>query len=328
MRPGFLTVGVWTEKKPGLGEDAEPLLLHNWAKHRGIAAVFDGAGGAGAASAGITQAGTERTHAWIASRAVRGLVEEWFVDTRRPGPSPSDELRELLATGLGELRGGSVRKIVGSMRRELPTTLAAVAYRVRNAHIEWNVLWAGDSRTFLLSARDGLQQLSVDDTAADDALVLLVDDPVMTNMVCADRSFEINVARGESPMPCLLVAATDGFFGYVNTPAEAEHVLLDTLMAAESVDHWAMLLAETVGSYTGDDSSLAIVAFGFADIVELRSAFQRRNGVLATEHVAPMRRAADADRETFVAARAESWRRYRSDYERRMPLRQEEEQPC
>jgi serine/threonine protein phosphatase PrpC len=325
VQPGYLAVGVWTEKKDGLGEDAEPLLLHNRARHNGIAAVFDGAGGAGAASAGQSLVGEERSHAWVASRTVRGLVEESFLATHQSGGHlEADRLREHLTERLGTLRAKGRRKIQGSMRRELPTTLAAVAYQVQPDRVSWRVLWAGDSRAFLLTPRNGLQQLSLDDTDSQDALELLVDDPIMTNMVCADRPFTINSVLGEAGMPCVILCATDGFFGYVNTPAEFEHVLLDTLMSSVTCEQWSDMLATTVSAYSGDDASLALAAFGFENFDRFRGAFAGRAESVVAEHLPAIRQSAENDRSTVVAARTDSWARYRSGYEQRMPQRQGE----
>ena len=36
QRTALITMGVWTEKKPGRGEDAEPLVLHGWGTAQGL----------------------------------------------------------------------------------------------------------------------------------------------------------------------------------------------------------------------------------------------------------------------------------------------------
>ena len=74
----ILALGVWTEKRPGRGEDAEPLVLHNYAARCGMLAVCDGVGGAGVQTAGCTSAGIERTGAWVSSRGVRLAAEAYF----------------------------------------------------------------------------------------------------------------------------------------------------------------------------------------------------------------------------------------------------------
>lgn len=324
-RPGFLALGVWTEKQEGRGEDAEPLLLHDRSRGTGLLAVFDGAGGAGAAGAGRSASGAERTHAWVGARAARGLTEDWFATVgRHAAPADGRSPDRHLARRLGAVGGIRQGRITGSMRRDLPTTAAALHYEVRADDVAWQVLWAGDSRCYLLDPDRGLQQLSRDDAESDDALALLSQDAPMTNVVCANRSFAINSAPGGAAVPSLLVCATDGFFGYLSTPAEFEFVLLDAMASADDPAEWGALLASSVGSYTGDDASLAAVALGFDDFERLRTAFAERRRSLLTAHVEPVRRSG-RDRESLVAARAESWSRYRADYERRMPRRDGEE---
>lgn len=319
----LLTVGVWTEKSAGRGEDAHPLVLHNWRTYRGLTAVFDGLGGAGAGRAGHSADGVERSGAWVAAHSARGLVEEWFLATHeREAACDPVELRDHLAGRLSELKGTGRRKILGTMRRELPTTFAGIAYEVDGTDVRWQALWAGDSRCYLLDPFAGLQQLTRDDTESDDALTLLVEDPPMTNVVNAGGTFVVNEHRGSVGMPCLFVTATDGFFGYLDTPAEFEHVLLDTLVESADAADWGHRLAERVASYTGDDASLSAVAFGFTDFGHLREAFTRRAHVVLVGHVEPVRHVAD-DRDAFVAERADSWRRYREHYERRMPPRED-----
>jgi len=238
-----------------------------------------------------------------------------------------DELRAHLAGRLRQRRTATRRKIVGSMRRELPSTIAALAYRVSAGHLTWQALWAGDSRSYLLDPARGLQQLSRDDTELDNTLTLLTEDPPMTNLLSADHEFRINAAPGEAPLPCLLLCATDGFFGYVRTPAEFEDVLLRTLTAARDEAHWCRRLVSAGDGYTGDDASLAVAAIGFASFAAMRAHFTQRARYVEVEHAAPMRQAVDgADRAAFVTAREDSWNRYREHYEQRMPVRHEETQ--
>ncbi len=324
--PGLLALGVWTEKTAGEGEDAEPLVLHDRSHDTGLLAVFDGAGGAGAGDAGSSESGVARSHAWVGSRAARGLTEDWFATTGRyAAPEDEHSLDQHLAKRLTELGGARRGRITGSMRRELPTTAAALHYEVRAGEVVWQVLWAGDSRCYLLAADCGLQQLSRDDAESADALVLLTEDPPMTNMVCASRPFAIHSAPGRAATPCLLVGATDGFFGYLNTPAEFEFVLLEAMAKADDPQEWGALLASSVGSYTGDDASIAVAALGFEDFGRLRAAFARRRKALLSDHVKPFRRRRGRDQDSLAAARADSWSRYREGYERRMPPREGDE---
>ncbi|MGW0516125.1 protein phosphatase 2C domain-containing protein [Crossiella sp. NPDC003009] len=312
----FIAVAVWTERIAGEGEDADPLVLFHRPSASGLLAVFDGVGGAGRALAGRTPSGRARTHAWLASRRVRGLVEEWFA-SNSADISPEALTRHIsgrLATGVLQRR-----RMRGRLRRELPSTFAGLVFHSARGQISWHVLWAGDSRCYVAEPRAGLQQLSADDTEAADALALLLQDPPMTNMVHAGGSFAINRWRGVAQAPCVLITATDGFFGYVGTPAEFEHLLWETLLAARDAMDWSALLAERVNSYTKDDASIAIVALGFADFAALRASFPCRFDRLRTEHAEPMRRATSKGRAALVETREHSWLAYRDGYERRLP---------
>lgn len=321
--PSLLALGVWTEQRTGLGEDAEPLLVQHRSGGCGMIGVFDGVGGAGSGRTGRSVHGVDRTGAWVGSRTARVAAEEWFrnrVETALD--HEPDGLRVHLAGRLRQMRTPTRRKILGSMRRELPSTIAALTYRVSTDHLTWQALWAGDSRSYLLDPARGLQQLSKDDTEIEDTLALLTEDPPMTNLLSADHDFRINLASGEAPLPCLLLCATDGFFGYVGTPAEFEDVLLRTLMVAEDEARWCELLVAAVAEYTGDDASLAIAALGFVSFADMRAHFARRARYIEDEHAAPMRQAVDgADRAAFIVAREDSWNRYRQHYEQRIPVR-------
>ncbi|WP_153033128.1 protein phosphatase 2C domain-containing protein [Amycolatopsis sp. YIM 10] len=304
-------MAVWTEREPGRGEDAEPLLLFHRPERRGLLAVFDGVGGAGRANAGSGRSGAEHSQAWVAARRARGLAEEWF-SLHLP-----TELGEHIADRLGE-GAPPAGRMRGSMRRELPTTLAALCFRLTGNEVGWEVLWAGDSRCYVAEEHLGLQQLSRDDTESADALELLTQDPPMTNMVSSSRAFSLNHWRGRAQLPCVLLCATDGFFGYVGTPAEFEHLLWNTLVTAQNCDHWSALLADRVAGYTGDDASIVVTALGYRDFDEFRARFRPRADTVWTTHAEPMERVRPGDRAALVAARAESWHRYRSTYENRL----------
>ncbi|OLF09196.1 hypothetical protein BLA60_21105 [Actinophytocola xinjiangensis] len=295
---------MWIERVPGLGEDADPLIMLDRRVGRGLLGVFDGLGGTGRESAGPDADGVDHTQAWVASRRVRELVARWFGDDL-----PVEELRPLLSAGLRE-------NVHDGVPHELPTTLAAVDYRLSKGRVDWEALWAGDSRCYLADPEHGLQQLTQDDTEESDALTLLLTNPPMFNMVCLGREFTVNRWRGRATLPGVLVAATDGFFGYVDTPALFEDMLWQTLGRARDVGHWAELLATRVRGYSADDASIAVVALGFPTFEALREDFEPRARHMRTEHGQPLRAARARGAAALDAARVESWRRYQADHER------------
>ncbi len=324
-QPELLSVVVWTERVAGRGEDAEPLFTHHQESGQGVLAVFDGAGGAGASPVWPGPDGTMMTAAWTGSRVARLATECWFhevgqgLDTAAP-----DRLHTYLEYFLSSAPQRR-SKISGTMRRQSPTTLAAVHYATRaDRTLELRALWAGDSRAYVLRPEQGLQVLTRDHTWESDALELLRTDPPMTNLACADRPFTVDSQyRKGFDLPCVLVTATDGVFGYVQTPADFERILLSTLRGARSAQDWAERLCQEVHHYTGDDASLVVTALGYRDFASLRDDFAgrfRRLDELADRFGPPPAPASGQTR----AWQDRTWQEYRASYEAFLPADPEE----
>ncbi|MCG5214044.1 hypothetical protein [Streptosporangium sp. KLBMP 9127] len=316
---GVLAIGVWTERNTGRGEDAEPLLAHHIPTAEGILGVFDGLGGSGAEIAHTSRDGTRRSSAWIGARVARIGVDSWFrhcVNERSSFEAQS--LRVHLAKLLAEMRPLGRSKIVGSMRRSLPSTMAAIRYRLSGEQAECQILWAGDSRAYALNPRSGLQALTRDHTVETDGLEQLLQDPPLTNVLCADRDFTIDSHVLLLDLPCVLVCATDGFYGYVDTPAHFECHLLNTLQVSGHQREWAERLARQVSSYSGDDASLSLAALGFSDFEQLRESFGPRTREIDTRYQ-PRDSLMRDDPATVRQWRTRTWSYYRSDYEQLMP---------
>ncbi|MFG2602025.1 serine/threonine protein phosphatase [Streptomyces sp. NPDC048514] len=346
---GLLALSVWTERMPGRGEDADPFVAYHLGSDQGMLAVFDGSGGAGAAPVWQASDGESRTSAWVGARVARLATDVWFHDVAADGePATPETLREYLRFFLGYAPQRR-SKISGTMRRQLPTTLASVHYRLVGTRdrpeLELRPLWAGDSRAYVLRSRSGLQVLTRDHTRESDALELLRTDPPMTNLVCADREFEIDGRSLTHPLPCVLVAATDGFFGYVHTPADFETLLLRTLHQAGTVGEWADLIRREVQAYTADDASLAVVALGYRGFKDLREHFAARLDEMTERYVRTRPRGLDdhsspaggagpgpahapddpGDLPARVRAWQDStWHAYRAGYETHLPPALEE----
>ncbi|WP_431041659.1 serine/threonine protein phosphatase [Streptomyces sp. P1-3] len=321
--PGLHATVVWTERVAGRGEDAEPFAAHHFATAQGLLAVFDGSGGSGSSLVWQAPDGQMRTGAWVGSRVARLATDCWFHEVVVDGePDDPEQLREVLRYFLSSAPQRR-SKLVGKMRRQLPTTLAAVRYQVRGDSAECQVLWAGDSRAYTLRPDRGLCVLTRDHTEEQDALELLRSDPPMTNSVCADREFDIESQRMAFPLPCVLLAATDGFFGYVHTPADFEWLLLHTLMRARTPVEWADLLRREVQGYTADDASLAVVALGYPDFSQIRTAFADRHDTM-TKHYTRTRPPAAAPAAEQRDWQDATWRAYRTDYETYLPPPPEE----
>ena len=322
-------LSVWTERRAGHGEDAEPLALHHVPSGTGLVAVFDGSGGSGAAPAwrpgpdGETYSG-----AWVGARAARLGTERWFQRAVERGePDTPDRLAEHLRGTLRAADSATHSKITGSMRRALPTTLAAVAYRLGDRDVRWRALWAGDSRAYALLPGSGLHALSRDHTSVDDTLEQLRQDPPMTNVLCADRPFTVSsqpaLGPGRFPLPCVLLSATDGFFGYVHTPALFEYQLLHTLTQSHDMAGWAARLREAVQKYTADDASLSLVALGFEDFARFAQVFRERYLSMTDTYVSSFPESYAPQEpggpDPLRAWQETTWGSYRTGYERFMP---------
>src|SRR5690606_35704029 len=86
---GLQTLAVWTERRPGHGEDAEPLAAHHRPTGSGLLAVFDGSGGSGAAPGWREPDGTTHTSAWTGARIARLAAECWFQHAVAPEEAAS-----------------------------------------------------------------------------------------------------------------------------------------------------------------------------------------------------------------------------------------------
>lgn len=315
---GLSSIVVRTEKRQGRGEDAEPLALFHRPSRRGLLAVFDGSGGSGSSVARTDRLGRKQTGAWVGARVARLGVESWFAEAvLRGGPGVPERLHDHLLRVQEGARPQQRSKIVGSMRRELPTTMAAIDYEVEGDGVMVRPLWVGDSRAYELDPATGLAALTRDHTEETDALAQLRQDPPMTNVICADRDFAVDTQLRSARLPCVLLCATDGFFGYVRTPADFEYVLLTTLMESRTEGEWADRIARCVEGYTGDDASLALVALGYEDFATLRNAFAQRCEYVV--RLCSSGLSADDSPAEYHRWQDETWLAYRPYYEKHMP---------
>ncbi len=320
---------LYSEVRAGAGEDAEPFYLARPDAEEPFAAlaVFDGMGGAGAIEYDVgdgRQSGArigsdcarEATNRFFAEQEV--LLEEGATDdtfTRYAGHvgASLDRRAAALATGM---------PFKGSMMQALPTTIAGAALTTSDGNdADWVLpFWAGDSRVYALSPVGGLQQLTKDDlTSEGDAFENLVQDSPMSNNARADNPFHINHRRVEVARPYVLLAATDGCFGYVASPGDFESLLLDTMRSGpRNVEEWSRLLGERIVEIAEDDATLVGVTRGFSSFDEMRGLFADRCGRLDTllmrSEVATLQSGKGAP-EAVVAVMETAWKlRYRDGY--------------
>jgi len=324
-QPNVTVMALWLERSSGHGEDAQPSFLFDPALGTGLLATYDGTGGSGSAPVRTSRSGRELSGAFLAARLARRATEAWFagsLEGPRDETPPEVELHDALqARFAAEFHKGlsSSDKFAGSLRRELPTTLAAAAFHAEDHTLSIASLWAGDSRCHLLTPSGGLQQLTIDDSPVTDALESIITDAPMTNVICADREFTVHRRNFETRLPALLISSTDGCFGYVATPAHYEYLLLQGLQSATSVQSWGRTVLDQLDNFTADDASLVIAAFGWPDFDSLKQSFQERTATLRVEHWEPFTGLDLDDRDQLTLARQASWRSYRHHYERYLP---------
>lgn len=235
-----------------------------------IIAAFDGCGGSGAKKYANYSG---KSGAYIASRAVCGGVATWFYR--------SNEESELInyirdALSVCQKYADKTGRIVGSLGKAFPTTSAIITGQIDENKVNVNCYWAGDSRCYMLDAK-GLHQLTADDLDGQDAMSNLTNDGVMTNAINASTSFEVHNKKISFNSPCILLTATDGCFGYLNSPMMFEHLLIDSLVKSKNVTEWKTALNERMRKVTGDDYTLCVAVYGFNDFENVKKSFVQRN---------------------------------------------------
>lgn len=275
----FQVVAGYSEKRLGLGEDADPTMLVNL-RAQGfdwVLAVYDGLGGAGARVA-CSDGGHDYTEAFVASRLARFTTERWFLDDCcTTGTVDVGILRERLLARLGRVKDRSLPAapsgIVSTMQRTLPTTIAGIA----GVGGRTTAFWAGDSRAYLLTPQHGLQQLTDDHVRNPDIVAQLRNNAPMSNVVSMTKPFRIDTAVVE-PVDgrAVYFVASDGMFDYIATPGLLEFHILESLAAATSTAEWPHLLIDTMSSLAGDDCTFVALAFGFETHALMQADFAPR----------------------------------------------------
>ena len=268
---------ICNDKIKGDGEDSG---IEAYTRDVGIIGAFDGCGGLGAK---CCPAVSDRTEAYLASRAVGAAVKRWFyANAAAKGNWSLEELRGNIDSNLDLCQrnsGDSGLRLRGSLVRPFPTTMAMVRFQIVDRKLVTEHIWAGDSRTYLLDKR-GLAQVSVDDVQNQDAMSNLTNDGALTNVISADKQYVLHHATIVPKHPCIFFCASDGCFGYVSSPMEFEHMILQTLMESDSIIQWKQKLSDAIYERAGDDQTIAIAAFGFETFTDFKAYYMGRYSVM------------------------------------------------
>ncbi len=286
-----------------------------------LAGVLDGCGGTGGR---VYPQADGWTGARLSSHLAGRALHQWFLETpteelnRKYPEEIAEEIRNILSETLkrfnNSLRNedpGAVR-IRTAMQKDLPTTLAAVTvlpFAPRKARLI--SFWAGNSRNYILTCF-GLQQISCDDLKGDyDPYEDLMRDGILSNSVNAAEPFEIRSRVLPLPVPCMILSASDGIFGYLDSPVRLEEILLGTLMEASGPLEWENRLRERFSELAGDDHTLQLTALGFRDFEDIRTYFAPRWDFFREKWIAPLN---EAQQNGDAGKAEELWRSYSLEY--------------
>ena len=294
---------------PDAGEDSFLCLKR---ENSALTAVFDGCGGLGSRRYPGYQ---DHTGAWVASRLACGAIHDWYEENKEIPWQNSGEMLGSMKTalqqvlGMGSVYGKSNLMLGGSMVRDFPTTIALALARLEEDKVVVHVVWAGDSRVYLLNQR-GLAQLTVDDSEITDAFENLTNDGELTNLLSSDGNYTLHYKRLvlSREEPTLIFASTDGCFGYIPSPMEFEYTLCRSILDTETVNGLSDKLREEFKKTAGDDFALCCMGLFCGSYQGVRKLAAARAEALERSYIS-----------TLMADRSrgqELWEEYRRIYER------------
>lgn len=302
--------------KDMIPEHGEDSYCYSFCDTAGMIGVFDGCGGAGARKHEFYSGKTE---AYMAARLCAGSFYDSFRKTFPCDLPPEQITNEIFVPNAVRTladheppKEGTGSGITGSMVRTLPTTVAvAMVQQASKGELLVSAIWAGDSRVFILD-QQGLAQLTVDDTSVPDPMRNLYEDGVLKNILCSDRKVKVHCRSIRVKPPFVVLAATDGCFGYVSTPMEFEGIVLNTLLKAETPAQWEEKLAKMIGIVAGDDHTLCLASYGFGGFTALQKCVHKRYMDIYNKYLNPISGLAADDSQSRFAL----WGQYQADYMR------------
>lgn len=183
-----------------------------------------------------------------------------------------------------------VKTIKGKSIKLLPSTLSSMLFKVNDDSVDVVVISAGDTRSFVLTPQNGLQQLSKDDVDEDvDAFEKAT---IVNNNICQDRDFTLNFRCYSIKLPCILFACSDGCYDYFASPMEVEYLIdaaFNAWFTKESITSGAF--GEKLGDFIAnrsklqDDCSMAGAVIGCQDDTTLKKELKSRAREIETEYI-------------------------------------------
>lgn len=224
---------------------------------------------------------------------------------------PEEELHKIMKEKLVQCQAAvqTGQVLLGSLKKEFPSTMVLFTVPKEETHAEF--FWCGDSRGYVLDA-EGLHQVTTDDVAVTDAMENLREDAPMTNVANASVPFVVHRKSTELNAASLLIAATDGCFGYLTSPMEFEKLLLRTMAVSEDMEQWRTELEKEIGKVAGDDFTLAIWNGMFGSFQEMKDSFGPRLQYVEAQY--PL------DEQTTEKILNVQWKEYKTSYESLMDV--------
>ena len=284
-------------------------------------AVFDGVGGTGFCRVIVED--NIRTDAYLASnnycKIVESFVElnsfeEYYIasqkDENRINDAPKEVLDVILSKWVAELQSFVSKEIIKILDSEgyyqkreyknidlvLPSTIA-LAYHVKLPNLNYTFfVWCGDSRCYILS-KQGLHQISKDDAEEDlDAL----EDLLASDSIQMSKCLRVDMLEE----PCLLnhaslvfrddekfimICASDGCYGYEETPMHFENVLLYYMLQAVDYEDYIHNLRLYYEKKMYDDTSMGLIPIGFniGEFSEMKRYYNARLQEITSKYIRP-----------------------------------------
>lgn len=264
--------------------------------------VCDGLGAGGQNKHTIN--GETHTSAYYGSRLLSQICSEYYkenydviLENLKNKEALSRIVDELKATIKKQLDGfvdehKLVKTIKGKSIKLLPSTLSSMLFKVNDDSVDVVVISAGDTRAFVLTPQNGLQQLSKDDV--DDDVDAFEKATIVNNNICQDRDFTLNFRCYTLKTPCILFVCSDGCYDYFSSPMEVEYLLdaaFNAWFTTESVKSGAF--GEKLGDFIAsrsklqDDCSMAGAVIGCQDDTALRKDLKTRAREIETKYIKP-----------------------------------------
>ena len=257
-----------------LGESGEDAYAYDFSRSDiNALAVFDGCGGSGAWKYPEFK---NASGAFVAAQTVSKVFLNWtqglLPEQVRDAEFLSSQFHTMTQQALIQLKGSCAPMgVSGSLVKSFPCTAsAAIVIPDQNDTVLLSALNIGDSRTYVLTPV-GLLQITKDDSRGyPDPLDSLRDNPPLSNLMNADKDYSVKVSQVILGMPCAVICATDGVFGFVRSPMDFEYLLLQSIQSADTMAKFEEIFQSAIVKLTGDDSVSIMAFYGWGSFDNLK----------------------------------------------------------